>query len=95
MSRVDAVRLAGVLAQCEIALVQRDPVAGPLLAQAARAAAGLPAEPLVAAAARLVRLAAPADRAPAAAASRKVVQALCRAAAQSAQADLLAERGPR
>lgn len=92
MTRAEAVRLVGALAQCEIALARRDPVAGPLLAQAARAADGLPAGPLVAAAARLARLADPADRTPPAAAGRKAVQALCRAAAQAVQADLLAER---
>jgi hypothetical protein len=65
-----------------MALVRRDPVAGPLLAQAARAADGLPGGPSLALAARLVRL--PADDA-----VRKAAQALCRIGAQEAQAAVL------
>lgn len=84
MREADAVRLVAALAQCEIALVRRDAVAGPLLSQAARAAEGLPAGPLVAAAAALMR----GDPPPAEV--RKVVQALCRAGLQTAQAPLLA-----
>lgn len=91
---VHAVRLAALCAQAEIALVRRDPVAAALLAQAARAAEGLaPAEELAAAAA-LARRVDLTERAPASAACRKVVQALCRTALQSAQAGLLAP-GPR
>lgn len=92
MIAVDALRLTAALAQCEIALVRRDPVAGALLAQAARAADGLPAGPLVAQAAALARRLDPGDTGPGATAARKVVQALCRAAAQQAQAELLSER---
>lgn len=93
MSAVDAVRVVAVLAQCEIALVRRDPVATALLAQAARHAEGRPEGELVAAAARLARaadLTAPSGDARAA---RKVVQALCRGALQRAQAELLGGPG--
>lgn len=86
MAEPDAVRLLVALAQCEITLVRRDAVAGPLLSQAARAADALPAGPLVAAAAGLMR--APAPSVPA----RKAAQALCRAAIQSVQAELLGTR---
>lgn len=78
-----SLRLVAALAQCEIALVRRDAVAGPLLAQAARAAEGLPVGPRVRAAAGLMRDGEPSD------ALRKVAQALCRAALQDAQADVL------
>lgn len=80
MTRGEAVRLCAALAQCEMALVRRDPVAPALLAQAARHADGLPPGPLVAEAARLARRAgrdAPGLQGDAA---RKAVQALCRAA---------------
>ena len=95
MTRAEAVRLTHALAQCEIAMVRKDPVAGPLLAQAARAAKGLPPGPLVAAAARVVRLIGDDAPAEAAAAGRKVAQALCRAAVQETQAALLGEDGAR
>ncbi len=91
MTRAEAVRLVAALAQCEIAMVRKDPVAGPLLAQAARAAEGLPPGPLVAAAARIVRLTGDDAPAEAAAAGRKTAQALCRAAVQEAQAAALKE----
>lgn len=91
MTRAEAVRLVAALAQCEIAMVRRDPVAGPLLAQAARAAEGLPPGPMVAAAARIVRLVGDDAPAEAAAAARKLAQALCRAAVQEAQAAALKE----
>lgn len=90
MTRAEAVRLVAALAQCEMALVRNDSVAGPLLAQAARAAEGLAPGPLVAAAARLARGLDPAGDAPTAGAARRVAQALCRAAAQGVQAELLA-----
>jgi hypothetical protein len=70
----DGLRLAAALAQCEMALVRGDAVAGPLLAQAARHADGLPGGRAAAAAAGLQR-AAGGDPA-----VRKVVQALTRAA---------------
>jgi hypothetical protein len=80
MTRAEAVRLCAALAQCEMALVRRDPVAPALLAQAARHAAGLPPADDVAAAARLARTAAGLDPGPPADAARKAAQALCRAA---------------
>lgn len=88
-ARADAVRLAAALAQCEIALVRRDPVAGPLLAQASRHAAGLAPAPLVAAAADLARACDLAGASDGERACRKVVQALVRAAAIEAEAELL------
>ena len=89
MSRPDALRLSAALAQCDIALVLRDPVAPALLSQAARHADGLGPGPLVAAAARLARACDPAGRSPQAMACRKVVQALVRTAAIDAEAALL------
>ncbi|HTI34263.1 MAG TPA: hypothetical protein VL422_11340, partial [Miltoncostaea sp.] len=53
----DALRLAAALAQCEMALVRNDAVAGPLLTQAARHADGLPGGRAAAAAAGLQRAA--------------------------------------
>ena len=47
MTRGEAVRLCAALAQCEIALVLRDPAAPALLSQAARHADGLPPDALV------------------------------------------------
>ncbi|MFN8122393.1 MAG: hypothetical protein U0237_08195 [Thermoleophilia bacterium] len=90
MTRPEAVRLVAALGAVEMALVRRDPVAGPLLAQAARAADGLPPGPYVAAAARLSRTIALHGAEPGAAAARTAAQALCRAAAQVAQAAALA-----
>jgi hypothetical protein len=86
---LDALRLAGALAQCEIALVRRDAVAPALLAQAARHAEGLEPGPLVAAAARLARAVDLAGPAPGQRAARKVVQALCRVAAAWAEGAVL------
>ena len=83
MSAADEVRLAAALAQCEMALVRHDPVAGPLLAQAARHADGMPGAGPARAAAGLLRAA---GEDPAA---RKVVQALTRAAAIENDAALL------
>ena len=85
----DLVRLTASLAQCEMALVRRDPVAGPLLAQAARHARGLPSEPAATAAAALARACDPAGDSDGAAAARKVVQALVRSALIEAEAGLL------
>lgn len=90
MTAAEAVRLGAALAQCEIALVRRDPVAAPLLAQAARHADGLAPGPLVAAAARLAR-GGVGDGTPEAAAARKAVQALCRAAVVAVDARLLGD----
>lgn len=87
--RADAVRLAAALGAIEMTIVRCDPVAGPLLAQASRAAEGLTTGPWLAAAAALVRAPGVWDDAPPARARRKVVQALCRAAAQAVQAELL------
>lgn len=92
MRTPDAVRLVAALGAVEMVLVRRDPVAGPLLAQAARAGEGTHVEGWLAAAARMVRDPGIWDDAPPAAARRKAVQALCRAAAQSVQAELLAAR---
>jgi hypothetical protein len=85
----DLVRLAAALAQCEMTLVRRDPVAAALLAQAARHAEGLPAGPAAAAAAALARSCDPAGGSAEAAASRKVVQALVRSALIETEAELL------
>ena len=87
MSRAAALRTLALCAQAEMALVRRDPVAGPLLTQAARAAEGTGAAPLVVAAADLARRPA-APRGTAGAARRKVTQALVRAAVQRAGAEL-------
>jgi hypothetical protein len=89
MRPTDALRLVAALGAIEMALVQRDEVAGPLLAQAARAAVGTPVDAWVSEAARLVRTAEFFGDAPHEAARRKAVQALCRASAQAVQADLL------
>jgi hypothetical protein len=85
----DLVRLAASLAQCEMALVRRDPVAAALVAQAARHGDGLPAGPALAEAAALVRSADLSGASPEAAAARKVVQALVRSALIEAEAGLL------
>ncbi|MEQ8834408.1 MAG: hypothetical protein RIB67_08165 [Miltoncostaeaceae bacterium] len=85
----DEVRLLAALAQCEMALVRRDPVAAALLAQAARHAEGLPAGELVATASALVRAAGVHGDEPAERAARKVAQALCRTALQTSEAALV------
>jgi hypothetical protein len=82
-SAADGLRLAAALAQCEMALVRHDPVAGPLLAQAARHAEGLPGAAPVRAAAGLHRQAGEDP------AVRKVAQALTRAAVIENDAALL------
>jgi len=89
MRHTDALRLVAALGAIEMALVRRDEVAGPLLAQAARAAAGTPVDAWVAEAARLVRAPEFFGDAPHQTARRKVAQALCRASAQTVQAELL------
>ncbi len=86
MTRVEAVRLVAALGAVEMALVRRDPVAGPLLAQAARAADGLAVGGLVAAAAALSRTIDLHGQTAGERAARKAAQALCRAAAQRCQA---------
>lgn len=83
MSTADALRVVTLAAQAEMALVRRDAVAGPLLAQAARAADGMPAGPLLAEAAAMVR------GEPGREAIRQAALSLCRMALQDAQADVL------
>ena len=85
MTRGDALRLTAAVAQCELALVMRDPVAGPLLSQAARAAEGLPPADLLGPAAQLARHHDGASPAPSDRARHKVIQALTRMAAQQVQ----------
>ncbi len=91
----EAVRLCAALAQCEIALVRRDPVAPALISQAARHAHGLAPGPLLDAAARLARMIDHDGGGPDRGAGHKVVQALCRAAACEVEAHLLASTGTR
>ncbi len=83
MSAPDSLRVVALAAQAEMALVRRDAVAGPLLAQAARAADGMPAGHVLAEAGRLVRAA------PEREAVRQAALSLCRMGLQEAQADLL------
>jgi hypothetical protein len=90
MTAPDALRVSRLCAQAEIALVRRDPVAAPLLSQAARAAAGLPPGEALEVAARMARGLDHAAADPAARAVRKAIQALTRIASQRAEADLLA-----
>ncbi len=90
MTRAEAVRLVAAIAQCEMALVRRDAAAGPLLAQASRAAEGLPGGDLLSAAARLARDLDLHGRDRRDRARRKATQALCRAAAIEAQARAMA-----
>ncbi|MCB0882305.1 MAG: hypothetical protein KDC33_08840 [Thermoleophilia bacterium] len=89
MTRWEAVRLVAALGAVEMCLVRDDPVAGPLLAQARRAAAGTAVAPLLDEAAAISR-ATSGDGDAGARAARKVVQALVRAATQAAQAVALA-----
>jgi hypothetical protein len=94
VTAADAVRLVGLAAQCEMALVRRDAVAPALLSQAARAGEGLPGGAWLATAAEIARAVdLGAERAECLAA-RKVVQALVRLAAQAAQAELLEHPPP-
>ncbi len=89
MRAPDAVRLVAALGAVEIAIVRRDPMTGPLLAQASRAADGLTVGPWLAAAADLARASDLWDDASSARARRKAVQVLCRAAAHAVQAQVL------
>lgn len=86
MSAADALRVVTLAAQAEMALVRRDQVAGPLLAQAARAADGTPAGPVLVQAAALVRAA------PEREAMRQAALSLCRMGLQEAQALALGAR---
>lgn len=83
MSTADALRVVTLAAQAEMALVRRDVVAGPLLAQAARAGEGMPAAGALAESARIIR-AAP-DSEPA----RIVALSLCRMGLHEAEAQAL------
>jgi len=83
VSAADALRVATLAAQCEMALVRRDAVAGPLLAQAARAAEGMTSAAVLDEAARLVRGGVDDE------AVRVASLALCRMGLQEAQATLL------
>ena len=83
MSTADGLRVVTLSAQAEMALVRRDQVAGPLLAQAARAADGTPAGPLLRQATEMVR------SAPEREAVRQAALSLCRMALQEAQAQVL------
>ncbi len=83
MTLADHLRVVALAAQAEMALVRRDEVAGPLLAQAARAAAATPAGPVLAAAADAVR-ARGGDEA-----TRRAALSLCRIGLQEAQAAAL------
>ena len=83
MSAADALRVITLAAQAEMALVRRDAVAGPLLAQAARAAEGMTSGPLLECAAQMVR------QAPEREAVRQAALSLCRMALQEAQAQVL------
>lgn len=79
----DALRVVALAAQAEMALVRRDHVAGPLLAQAARAADGTPAGSVLAEAARLVRTE------PGREAVRQAALSLCRMGLHEAEAEAL------
>ncbi len=83
MSTADALRVVALAAQAEIALVRRDDVAGALLAQAARAADGMPAGAVLGEAARVLRAG------PGREAVRQVALSLCRMGLHEAQADVL------
>ncbi|MFN8108874.1 MAG: hypothetical protein U0Y82_03385 [Thermoleophilia bacterium] len=85
------VRLIAALGAVEMALVRRDAVAGPLLAQARRAAEGHPAIDTLHIAHDIARTVDLTQRTDAADAARKVCQALTRAAVQMVQADARGE----
>lgn len=92
MRRDEAIRLLGLCAQCEMALVRRDAVVVALLAQASRAAPeGIPARAL-AHAANMARTSDLLGDTGEARAARKAVQALNRIATQEAQAAALTEQ---
>ncbi|MBI2683924.1 MAG: hypothetical protein HYX33_00795 [Actinobacteria bacterium] len=90
MNRLDAVAIVAAAAQAEMALNRGDPVAGALVALAARSAAAVVGGRELALAAEITRRVDVTAPTPAAAASRKVAQALCRSALQQAQAALIA-----
>lgn len=90
VNRSDALRAVAQVAQCEIALVRRDPVAAALLAQAARAVAGLPCGDHLALAAEIARDHDPTATTPEARARHKALQAMVRHAAQATQDAALA-----
>ena len=83
MSTADGLRVVTLAAQAEMALVRRDQVAGPLLAQAACAADGTPAGRLLREASAMVR------GAPEREAVRQAALSLCRMALQDAHAQVL------
>jgi hypothetical protein len=83
VSLADDLRVIGLASQAEMALVRRDAVAGPLLAQAARAAQGMSCGPVLAAAAECMR-AIPDDEA-----VRRAALSLCRMGLQEVQASAL------
>jgi len=89
MDRLGALRVTTLGAQAEMALVRRDPVAAPLLAQAARAAGEEVCAALLDQAATLVRVHGVGGEDGPARARRKAAQALVRSASQRAQAVLL------
>jgi hypothetical protein len=84
MTTPDALRVITLAAQAEMALVRRDDVAGPLLAQAARAAEGTSAAQVLDEAATLVRVA------PEREAVRQAALSLCRMGLHEAEAVALA-----
>jgi hypothetical protein len=84
MTTPDALRVIALAAQAEMALVRRDDVAGPLLAQAARAAEGTSAAQVLDEAATLVRVA------PEREAVRQAALSLCRMGLHEAEAVALA-----
>ena len=84
MTTPDALRVIALAAQAEMALVRRDAVAGPLLAQAARAAEGTSAAQVLDEAATLVRVA------PEREAVRQAALSLCRMGLHEAEAVALA-----
>jgi len=83
MSLADELRVVALASQAEMALVRRDAVAGPLLAQAARAAQGMSCGPVLEAAAGCVRAGFDEE------AVRRAALSLCRMGLQEAQATAL------
>lgn len=94
MRREEAVRLLGLCAQCEMALVRRDAVVVALLAQASRAAPEGIAASALAQAATMVRGSDVIGDSADARAARKAVQALTRIATQEAQAVAMSDAVP-
>lgn len=83
MNMADHLRVVTLAAQAEMALVRRDDVAGALLAQAARAAEGMPCGPVLSAAADAVRSGGDDE------AVRRAALSLCRIGLQEAQVGAL------